>query len=230
MSNPDSKSPRATPPDNHRLNEIAAYQDELVLGDLLDSSVDEDGQSRTLAEQGFDFANSRRDWSELVEQLSLAVPPSEPEPSVLASLLKRIEFDKRAAVPETEFPSNQSATREDAKKSLVIHRASEGRWRSAGQTGAYIRILNHDRALGRSTFLLKIDAGCRFPTHDHDANEECIVLSGDIQDGELSFGPGDYFRAAAGSRHAELSTREGCVCMITTAVVRPDGRANVNLQ
>lgn len=219
MSNPDSKLPGATPLDEHRKDEIAAYQDELVLSDLLDSLVDDEGQMLTLTEQRFDFANSRRNWSEIVEQLSLALPPSEPDPRILTSLLERIESDsKRTAVQATEVPSAGSFTREDAKKSLVIHRAAEARWRSAGHAGAYIRLLNHDRAIGRSTFLLKIDAGCRFPTHDHDADEECIVLSGDIQDGELSFGPGDYFRAAAGSRHADLSTREGCVCMITTAI------------
>jgi|GEM_PF-4839821 len=219
MSNPDSKSRDNVGFDEQRRDEIATYQDELVLSDLLDSLSDTERQTVELAAQHSGFATRRRDWSEVVEQLSMSLPPVEPDPRILASLLNRIGSDKRRTAQHTSNQSSvESLAREDAKKSLVVHRAAEAKWRSVGQSGTHIRLLNHDRAAGRSTFLLKIDAGCRFPTHDHDADEECIVLSGDIQDGELSFGPGDYFRAAAGSRHADLSTREGCVCMITTAI------------
>lgn len=68
------------------------------------------------------------------------------------------------------------------------------------------------------TTLMKIEPGCRFPAHPHSGDEECLVLSGDMIDGDLTLGPGDYVRSAAGTHHEALTTRTGCVCLVLSSL------------
>ena len=68
---------------------------------------------------------------------------------------------------------------------------------------------------GRHTILLRLDAGASIPTHVHPGAEECFVVSGDLRDGDLDLGAGDYMRHDGGTEHT-ISTENGCLLYVTT--------------
>ena len=152
-----------------------------------------------------------RSWDEVVAALGTTLAPVTPDPRIKAALLARLEPER---AEQTETVSEAAISRVPVQ---VVHRADGAGWRSAGAPGASVRVLNADRKRGRMTTLMKIDPGCRFPSHAHPGDEECLVISGDMIDGDLLLGPGDYVRSAAGTHHDELTTRTGCVCLIVSA-------------
>lgn len=166
-----------------------------------------------------------RSWDEVVAALGTTLEPATPDPRIKAALLARLQ-------PE----QTKQATRESGGHSVsdgpsvidalaaripaqIVHRADGAGWRSAGSPGASVRVLNADRKQGRLTTLMKIEPGCRFPAHPHHGDEECLVISGDMLDGDLTLGPGDYVRTAAGTHHGELTTRTGCVCLLLSTLI-----------
>jgi anti-sigma factor ChrR (cupin superfamily) len=54
--------------------------------------------------------------------------------------------------------------------------------------------------------------------HEHDQDEECRVISGDMAFGDAELGPGDYHLAESGAFHGEIRSRRGCVCIIVAAM------------
>ncbi len=155
-----------------------------------------------------------RSWDVVVAALGTALEPATPDPRIKAALLTRLsseEVDLQVMPPTVRVSDRTPPPR-------IVHRADGSEWRSAGASGASIRVLNADRKRGRMTTLMKIEPGCRFPAHPHSGDEECLVLSGDMIDGDLTLGPGDYVRSAAGTHHEELTTRTGCVCLVLSSL------------
>ncbi len=160
-----------------------------------------------------------RSWDEVVAALGTTLESATPDPRIKAALLARLQ-------PE----QTKQATRESDGRSVIdalaaripaqiVHRADGAGWRSTGSPGASVRVLNADRKQGRLTTLMKIEPGCRFPAHPHHGDEECLVISGDMLDGDLTLGPGDYVRSAAGTHHDTLTTRTGCVCLLLATLI-----------
>ena len=159
-----------------------------------------------------------RSWGEVVGALGTALEPVTPDACIKAALLARMQ-------PERALQSTTIADHTASRiPKQIVHRADGTGWRSAGVPGASVRVLNADRKRGRMTTLMKIDPGCRFPSHAHPGGEECLVISGDMIDGDLTLGPGDYVRTAAGTHHDELTTRTGCVCLIMSFMDLPTSR------
>lgn len=155
-----------------------------------------------------------RSWDVVVAALGVALEPVTPDPLIKAAFLARLG----SARVDSQPVSPLVRVAERTSPSQIVHRADGSGWRSAGAPGASVRVLNADRKRGRMTTLMKIEPGCHFPAHPHSGDEECLVLSGDMIDGDLTLGPGDYVRSAAGTHHAELETRRGCVCLILSSL------------
>ena len=153
-----------------------------------------------------------RSWHDVIAALGTTLEPATPDPCIKAALLTRMQSQQ--ATQSTTI-SGSAASRVPTQ---IVHRADGSGWRSAGAPGASVRVLNADRKRGRMTTLMKIDPGCRFPTHAHPGDEECLVLSGDMIDGDLTLGSGDYVRSAAGTHHDELMTRMGCLCLVMSSM------------
>ena len=163
-----------------------------------------------------------RGWNEVVVALGTTLEPATPDPRIKAALLARLQPEQtKQATRESDGHSVSDARSViDARiPAQIVHRADGAGWRSAGSPGASMRVLNADRKQGRLTTLMKIEPGCRFPAHPHHGDEECLVISGDMLDGDLMLGPGDYVRSAAGTHHDELTTRTGCVCLLLSALI-----------
>ena len=155
-----------------------------------------------------------RSWDDVVEALGSTLEAVTPDPRIKAALLSRIAPVSRAAPEQADLSAPVSVNRALAAPSQIVRHADGAVWRSAGAPGASVRVLNADRKQGRMTTLMRIDPGCHFPEHPHVDEEECLVISGDLIDGDLTLGPGDYVRSAAGTHHSELTTRTGCECLV----------------
>ncbi|MDP1798742.1 MAG: cupin domain-containing protein [Planctomycetaceae bacterium] len=140
------------------------------------------------------------DWDHTVERLADVVPAIEPAPAIKQRLLERIA---------------REAT--DAASEPVVVRRDEG-WRPMGPPGLSYRLLFADAARQRMTIQMRAEAGSRIPAHKHRGVEECLVMEGDLSDGDRTYFAGDYFRCAEGSRHEDQTTVNGCVCVLITAL------------
>jgi len=132
--------------------------------------------------------------------LLLDAPEVEPPAHLFARIKEQIAADAR---------------REGLAGSQTV-RAAAGAWEPLCP-GVARKLLWHDRARRRVTFLIRAEPGAEFPAHDHDADEEAYVLSGDLSFDDLTLHPGDYHLARPGVRHPVGRTRSGCMLLVTAA-------------
>jgi len=97
---------------------------------------------------------------------------------------------------------------------LADVRRNEETWISSGVAGVYVKPLFNEPSTGRSTYLVRMDAGSRFPAHRHGDIEQCLVLEGDIGWGELLYERGDFIVMGKDSQHPEIYTVAGNLLLI----------------
>lgn len=104
----------------------------------------------------------------------------------------------------------------DTDTSHLTIEAAEGEWQPFME-GVEMKVLREHE--GTLTYLLRMAPGASMPAHRHDADEECLVLSGRVHLGtHIEVGPGGYHLARRGSLHASLSTPTGAVLFLRGAV------------
>lgn len=117
---------------------------------------------------------------------------------VLASMLERVVG--RIRVGDLHDPNI-----------VTTVRASEGEWRAI-LPGVCAKVLFDD---GRTTtWLARMQAGSRIPAHDHDCDEEFLVLEGAMRIGDMPLGAGDYQHVRAGGHHPDCLSDAGCVVLL----------------
>jgi anti-sigma factor ChrR (cupin superfamily) len=145
------------------------------------------------------FAALVADWENLLSPIAGQLEPVAPP----AALLDEIE----ATIARRELPLPLSRTL----------RAHEGEWIVVAP-GVQTKSLWRNEAVRRHGLLLRLDPGATYPAHDHDDDEECFVLSGDIQFGDLTLHAGDYHVAHKSSHHELVLSRNGCLCLLTVGL------------
>lgn len=158
---------------------------------------------RLLEDEGADAQAARAEVAEFRQtaaRLAALAPPVPPPADLKAKLMARIETEpQRPASVGAEF---------------TFIRASEGTWLEVS-AGMKMKVLYNDPVTRRTTALVRFAPGYRHAPHRHAAVEELFVLEGGcVCEGQALF-PGDYHRSAAGSRHHETSTDDGCLLLIT---------------
>ncbi len=150
------------------------------------------------ADSGFDAEQSVNADSELSEEPASA------------------EIAEEAGIPIPVIIRNTRETRAEAPIAVAPHleRAGDADWAATDFPGVSLRTLHVDAAARRETVLVKMEAGAVYPTHTHGGTEECYVIRGDLIDGGVRMGSGDYSRYDGGSEHGPLSTREGCLLLV----------------
>lgn len=126
--------------------------------------------------------------------LTAALDPVLPEAPATAALRQRLLDRARASRTEA---SGFTSVRQD-----------EGEWRPLAD-GVRVKLLSGG-ARARSV-LVDLAPGAALPTHRHHEHEECVVLRGSAQLGELVVRQGDYHVAPAGSRHGRVSSQDGAL-------------------
>ncbi|MEM8752132.1 MAG: 2,4'-dihydroxyacetophenone dioxygenase family protein [Pseudomonadota bacterium] len=93
----------------------------------------------------------------------------------------------------------------DPHHSQVVH-CGEKEWIPFALPGTFFKPLHLDDNAGRSTFLLKVPAGCPAPMHKHLAAVEAYVIQGKFgYEGEGIVAAGDYIFEPGGCVHEPIA-------------------------
>lgn len=90
-------------------------------------------------------------------------------------------------------------------------RETEGVWVPL-LPGVRMKLLRED-AETRS-YLLRMAPGASLPAHNHIHEEECMVLEGEVQLGDVHAQAGDYHLARSGLAHGSLYSPGGCLLFL----------------
>lgn len=132
-------------------------------------------------------------FESLLESIAPIVPP--------VGLRGKILERARAAVPEGHF---------------ITLRQQEG-WRDL-LPGVRVKILFVDHQAGTKSFLLHAAPGTRLPEHQHNGDEECLVLEGEFTLGDMTLRRGDFQSALKGSTHGSSFTENGVLVYLRASV------------
>ncbi len=138
----------------------------------------------------------REEWNRLktvATDLVLMAPEAEPSPALKARVLARVQASQ-----------------------ATLHLAGDREWIPTPVPGVEVVPLWSDAPNDRHTLLLRMAPGTSVPAHRHRDAEECFVIMGDVRDGEIEVGAGDYVRHEAGTEHT-LHTRNGCVLLVNAS-------------
>ncbi len=94
-----------------------------------------------------------------------------------------------------------------------------GTWRPF-VPGVKIKVL-HD-ADGIMSYLLRMEAGSTLPNHRHPHDEECVVIEGRVQMGDVTMGPGGYLMERQDTLHPPLTTVDGATIYLRGASPRKE--------
>jgi len=143
-----------------------------------------------------------------------------------------VEFDELVAVALAELASgpapppgvkarlmSQIAGDSALPAGFSIRMIRDNDWVPHPVPGIRMKVLSVNNRSGYATLLLDVQPGTRFPSHHHDGDEECYVVSGSVITLGRRLGPGDFVHADAGTDHGELWTDEGAMVLL---VVPPE--------
>jgi anti-sigma factor ChrR (cupin superfamily) len=138
---------------------------------------------------------------DIVEHLHDALVP-EPMDAELAARVKRRVLQR---IAEEQRPQH-----------LTVH-AHEGLWQPFGP-GVRLKLLH---AAGDVwSYLLALEPGARLPTHRHPVDEECVVLEGLVQVGDLRVAAGGFHLGRKDVLHAPIIAVEPSLLFLRGA--RPE--------
>jgi anti-sigma factor ChrR (cupin superfamily) len=100
---------------------------------------------------------------------------------------------------------------------LHIVRSSDDVWEPV-VAGVWAKRLYVDKQRDTVTMLVRMDPGASYVPHRHAGPEQCFVLEGDLQDGNVCVRAGDFQCAAEGTVHGAQRTESGCVLLIVSSL------------
>lgn len=96
----------------------------------------------------------------------------------------------------------------------VVVRTAEMEWQPSPSAGVWRKPLEREAAEhGRTTSLVRYDAGSKFSAHKHPKGEEILVLDGVFSDETGDYPAGTYIRNPPGSSHSPFS-KPGCDLLV----------------
>lgn len=139
--------------------------------------------------------------ADIADQLHDALVP-EPMDAELAARVKRRVLQR---IAEEQRPQH-----------LTVH-AHEGVWQPFGP-GVQLKVLY--TAGNVWSYLLKLEPGAQLPTHRHPVDEECVVLEGLVQVGDLRVAAGGFHLGRKDVLHAPITAIDGALLFLRGA--RPE--------
>jgi len=136
---------------------------------------------------------------EIESEMMEAMTPVAPPPQLRAKILDRISAPQRAAASD-----------------LITIRKKEA-WNELSP-GVEYKVLTIDEQADSKSFLLRAESGACLPAHAHHGHEECLVLEGSFNIGDLTLSAGDFHYAKSGTNHEESSTHTGVVVFLKTSI------------
>ena len=122
-------------------------------------------------------------------------------------------------VPSGSFEKILARLDEEGKflPGTATKRASDAEWLEYSD-GIVYRVLKVDERLRRQTLLVKMRPGAIYKSHSHDIDEECLVIEGDLQYGDLVLRAGDFHLATPGMVHPTGHTTAGCLLHVVVGM------------
>jgi anti-sigma factor ChrR (cupin superfamily) len=149
---------------------------------------------------------------EALSGLSLEAAEAVPDPGVRAHLLEQVKAEQEAG-SQTQVWKRWSMAPPDG---VHVVRGDEQGWQTI-LDGLEVKQLFADPAAENVTMLVRMAPGSEYPAHRHGGHEQCFVLEGDVEVGEIKLRAGDYQCATTDSVHEVTRTREGCLLMIVSS-------------
>ena len=130
---------------------------------------------------------------------------AKPSASVKAQLMARIRAER---IEREKLTPAEAGWRFESARSAVG-------WMDTFP-GVRFKPLSVDPKRDVAMVLVEIAPGARFPDHPHsDTSEEFLILSGDLRSGGRRLIAGDYFYAAVGTEHTDVSSEGGCTALLS---------------
>jgi anti-sigma factor ChrR (cupin superfamily) len=156
-------------------------------------------------------------------ELALLAPQATPPAGLKQRLLARFRETPREglrAVPTAPSAQAWKQWQDDAASAagFTLIARDAGAWEQTAFEGVEARRLFVDAHNDRVTMLVRMAAGSSYPAHVHGGPEECYVLEGDLDVGDVVMRAGDYQRMERGATHAVQSTRNGCLLFLVSSL------------
>ncbi|MFK7958616.1 MAG: cupin domain-containing protein [Lysobacterales bacterium] len=100
---------------------------------------------------------------------------------------------------------------------LNVIRADDGQWLPL-EPGITMKPLYRSPDNGRVTALWKVEAGTNVAAHDHQEDEECLVLEGEIVVSGVTINAGDYLLGKKGQPHPVIECPRGALLLLRGAM------------
>lgn len=99
----------------------------------------------------------------------------------------------------------------------LTKRAAGAKWFEVSP-GIKGRLLHVDRARNRQYLLIRMQPGSSYQPHSHDADEQSLVLEGDLSFGDCKLLAGDFHVATPSSSHPPGRTVNGCLVHVVMSL------------
>jgi predicted ChrR family anti-sigma factor len=162
-----------------------------------------------------------RQIEEAASALAQLVPEANPPRELKARLLERVAAMAREANQEAAPARPAQSWKNWAPSSTtgpIFVEAGDTGWEPTGVSGVSVKPLFVDPEHDRVTMLVRMVPGTTYPAHRHGGPEECFLLEGDLDDGDVCMHPGDYLRKDGGTLHGVQSTKDGCLMLIVSSL------------
>ena len=136
----------------------------------------------------------------LGESLEAVEIPPERLQSLRARVMVRVDADSAAP------PANH-----------VTIRLAEGDWVKIAPE-IEKKVLRRDLDAGTEAYLLRVGPGATAPPHQHEFDEFCIVLSGEVSFADIHLKAGDFHFTPRGSHHGIAHTSTGALVYLETSL------------
>ena len=89
-------------------------------------------------------------------------------------------------------------------------------WSPTGWPGVSMKMLQQVESTGGMVGMMRMEAGSSIPAHSHThADQAVFVIEGDLVEEGVTYGPGSFLVAKAGTPHGPHGSSGGCVLLIT---------------
>ena len=89
-------------------------------------------------------------------------------------------------------------------------------WLPTGWPGVSMKVLQQEASAGGMTGMMRMEAGSSIPAHSHThADQAVLVIEGDLVEEGVTYGPGSFLVAKAGTPHGPHGSSGGCVLLST---------------
>lgn len=142
-------------------------------------------------------------------------PPAEARSRMRETLLRRAGMHR--PLPGEMVTSSDTPHSPPIADAVITVRPGEAPWKSIGSG---LEICTLFRSESCRAILLRMHPGATLPAHDHDVDEECLVIEGEVLVDGLSMSKGTFQVAPRGVDHCEITTVSGALLYIKSGNLR----------